>query len=172
MGIMPTIIAVTNAAKAAQDRKNKSTLEGVEADVAKTASETVKTGFTWADTIANIANLLSNPWTMALAAVAVAAIAVVCASMNSKTEATKADTQSNIENAESSNELSSKWVEQQDSMDGLIAKYKDLKAAGEDYQDTVDDIIAAVPELIDAYKEAAMGLGIDISEGTAFYEAE
>jgi hypothetical protein len=99
MGIMPTIIAITKAAKDAQDRKNQSTLEGVGADMAQAASEGVKTRATWANTIANIANLLSSPWTMALAAVAVAAIAVVCASMESKTEATQKNTEANLENA-------------------------------------------------------------------------
>jgi hypothetical protein len=44
-------------------------------------------------------------------------------------------------------------------MDGLIGKYKELKNAGEDYKDVADDIIAQVPEMIDAYNEAINGLG-------------
>jgi hypothetical protein len=57
-------------------------------------------------------------------------------------------------------------------MDGLIKKYKDLKDAGEDYVGTVDEIIEAVPELIEAYHAAAEGVDIDVGEGSDFAAIE
>jgi Flp pilus assembly protein TadB len=70
-----------------------------------------------------------------LAAIAALAVgmAVFTANTNKATEATLAQNEADMEAAEAANDLSEKWAEQQDSMDGLIKKYKDLKDAGEDY---------------------------------------
>jgi hypothetical protein len=47
---------------------------------------------TWSNTAANLANLLSNPWTWAIAAIAIAAIAGVVIWIGSKTKATEQNT--------------------------------------------------------------------------------
>lgn len=138
-----------------------------------------KTAATWADTIANIANLLSSPFTIPIAAVAIAAIAGICIWLGAKTAATENATaaqrqqnEADMEAAEKATELASKWAEQQDAMDGLIKKYKELKAAGDDYSETTENIIEAVPELLEAYRKAAEGVGLDVGEGSEFAEQE
>jgi hypothetical protein len=60
--------------------------------------------------------------------------------------------------------LAEAWAEQTSSMDNLIAKYKQLARAGEDYQDVVKDIVDAVPDLIKSYKDLTAGLNLGEDE--------
>lgn len=169
MGILPTIIMLTKASKEAQDKKNKSTLEGVGADIAKTTSEGTKSAATWANTVANIANLLSNPWTMALAAVAVAAIAVVCGVMAAKTEQTEKDTQANLDNAKSQMEAVDKTQELATEVSALTEEYEKLSKAGKATTEVLEQMDEKIPELIASYRE--LGKSMHSTEGDAIVKA-
>lgn len=143
---------------------------------AEGASKAMLTLKTWAQTAAEVAlKIAQNP---ALGAVILAGIAAAIVAMgvytNKTKEATAATEEKNkadIESAEAASELSSKWAEQMGAMDDLIAKYKSLKQAGEDYTETVDDIIEQVPELLAAYADTAKGLGLDTSEDSDYADA-
>jgi hypothetical protein len=134
------------------------------------------TAVTWANTAAKVANwIASGPAGWAIAAASIALIVGMTAVLLANTKQTEKNTEAKIkdneaamDNAKATGELTSKWAEQQDSKDGLIKKYKDLKEAGDDYTETVEEIVAAVPDLIDAYQAAADAVGIDVGEDSAF----
>lgn len=178
--ILPIIISATKALAAAEWVANAAKAVGAKLTATQTAAETahgiqraILTVKTWLQTAAEVAlKIAQNPILGAVILGLIVASTVAIGVMTSKTQdATEAQLEKNkadMEAAEQTAELTNKWAEQQDAMDGLIKKYKDLKDAGEDYTEAVDDIIAAVPELIEAYHAAAEGVGIDIGEGSEF----
>jgi uncharacterized membrane-anchored protein YhcB (DUF1043 family) len=119
-----------------------------------------KTAVTWGNTIANIANLLSNPWTMALAAVALVAIAAVVVGLSIYTKSTEANTQAQLENnkaqAESSTktaELIDKTQELAQEVNNLTSEYEKLSAAGKNTTEVLEGMSEKIPELIAQYRE-------------------
>lgn len=182
--ILPIVIGATKALAAAEWVANAAKAVGTKLTATQTALETahgiqraILTVKTWLQTAAEVAlKIAQNPILGAVILGLIVASTVAIGVMTGKTQdATEAQLEKNkadMEAAEQTAELTSKWAEQQDAMDGLIKKYKDLKDAGEDYSDTVDEIIEAVPELIEAYHAAAEGVGIDVGEGSDFAKIE
>lgn len=182
--ILPIIISATKALAAAEWVANAAKAVGAKLTATQTAAETahgiqraILTVKTWLQTAAEVAlKIAQNPILGAAILALIVASTVAIGVMTSKTEdATEAQLEKNkadMEAAEQTAELTNKWAEQQDAMDGLIKKYKDLKEAGKDYAGTVDEIIEAVPELIEAYHAAAEGVGIDVGEGSDFAAIE
>lgn len=182
--ILPIIIGATKALAAAEWVANAAKAVGAKLTATQTAAEAahgiqraILTVKTWLQTAAEVAlKIAQNPILGAAILALIVASTVAIGVMTGKTEdATEAQLEKNkadMEAAEQTAELTNKWAEQQDAMDGLIKKYKDLKEAGEDYAGAVDDIIEAVPELIEAYHAAAEGVGIDVGEGSEFAEIE
>lgn len=182
--ILPIIISATKALAAAEWVANAAKAVGAKLTATQTAAETahgiqraILTVKTWLQTAAEVAlKIAQNPILGAVILGLIVASTVAIGVMTSKTQdATEAQLEKNkadMEAAEQTAELTNKWAEQQDAMDGLIKKYKDLKEAGEDYTGAVEEIIDAVPELIEAYHAAAEGVGIDVGEGSEFAEIE
>lgn len=182
--ILPIVIGATKALAAAEWVANAAKAVGTKLTATQTALETahgiqraILTVKTWLQTAAEVAlKIAQNPILGAVILGLIVASTVAIGVMTGKTQdATEAQLEKNkadMEAAEQTAELTGKWAEQQDAMDGLIKKYKDLKDAGEDYSDTVDEIIEAVPELIEAYHAAAEGVGIDVGEGSDFAKIE
>jgi uncharacterized membrane-anchored protein YhcB (DUF1043 family) len=93
----------------------------------------------WANTAAKLANLMSNPWTIALAAVAIAAIAGMLIWISASTKSTNENTKAQLANAEAAAEQGKKakeaadaWQKEADALNVLISSYEDLDAAGKD----------------------------------------
>ena len=119
-----------------------------------------------------VKNILQNPVAGAIivgiALATAAAIAIGTSNQEKYNEQLKKTNEMNMEQAEKTNDLANAWSEQMDTMDNLIAKYEDLKEAGEDYKDVVSDIVDQVPDMVDAYRDLAKGLDINVGEGSEF----
>ena len=179
MGILTgiTMIApvISGLFKKIADAKKKDTAETIANTVATIANTTAESGSTIAKGAKTAATwllnaalatqkILENPVTGAIivgvALAAAAAIAVKTKAVEKQNEELRKNNEENMKNAESTNDLSAAWAEQMNTMDNLIAKYRKLDQAGKDYQQTVEDIINAVPDLIDAYSQLAEGLDL------------
>ena len=170
--LIPTIagaITFLNAVKAANNALEAQGIALSGASIGKQLVEmgviSAKTAATWGNTIANIANLLSNPWTMALAAVALVAIAAVVVGLSIHTKNTEANTEAQLENnkaqAESSTktaELIDKTQELAQEVNNLTSEYEKLSAAGKNTTEVLEGMSEKIPELIAQYRELADSL--------------
>jgi hypothetical protein len=86
------VVAAMKAKKLITQEGTKATGQAIVAHMVEMGVISAKTAATWGNTLANLANLLSNPFTIALAAVAIAAIIGVTAWIGSKTKATEQNT--------------------------------------------------------------------------------
>ena len=158
----------------AQEADNVAENSGTLAKIGSTIATKAQTVAQWAHNAALVVKefLTEHPAvaaaTVAAAFAAAIAITAVAKAQEKENEALKEENKLKLESAEKTNELSSKWAEQMDTMDALIAKYHELKEAGEDYKTVTQDIIDQVPDLIDSYVETAKGLKIDTGEGSMF----
>ena len=174
MTSLPLLTGMTKLFTAEKRNEIAATIASIPAKMAEMGLISAETAAKWALAAANIAALLTNPFTMALAAVAVAAIIVTLAVLNKQRKETEALTDSNIklteaqkeqasataEQAKESAKLVDAWIDQMHAMDGLIAKYKELEAAEKDSAEAAKDIVEAVPDMVEAYNELAESAGL------------
>ena len=175
---------ITEIGTMIQEIANAASAKSVIAKGVETGSTATLTGALWGQVAAQLAALASNPWTLALAIVAVVAIGAIIASvllMRKNTEdATTANlklTESQRENAVASADqakahadLIETWLDEMDTMDGLIAKYKALKRAREDDKAATaeSEALNSTDELIKAYEDLAKESGIT-EDNTEFW---
>ena len=169
MGILPTLIMLTSGLADALDKESASSIKAFIAKQKEILGSNMSTGAKWANTAANIANLLSNPFTMALAAIALVAIGAAVVGIIGLTKKTNENTAANYKLSESQEEvnqqtvdlakktveLADAWLEQMGVMDELIAKYNKLNDAEKQAAGSAEEILEAVPDLIDAYDDLA-----------------
>lgn len=108
--------------------------------------------------------ILHNTVAMAglgIVALAIAATAAFIALMEHQTKVTRENNEASIEQAKHSPELIDSWMEQSSAMDVLIGKYKELKASGEDYYDTAQEIVEQADELVAAFEKIGEELNFD-----------
>lgn len=175
MGASMLIPIITNATKALAGAKaienamtaigNKQQATKIALDQAEGIQKVILTAKTWLLTAAEVAlKIAQNPILGAaiLALIAASTVAIIASTSatEKQTEAQKELNEAKTEGAKKAGELGDKWQEQADSMDGLVNKYKQLKAAGEDYKATAQQIIDQVPDLIQAYRDYAEGVNL------------
>ena len=170
--LIPTIAGAITFLNAVKQANNALEAQGIALSGASIGKQLVemgvisaKTAATWGNTIANIANLLSNPWTMALAAIALVAIAAVVVGLSVYTKSTEANTQAQLENnkaqAESSTktaELIDKTQELAQEVNNLTSEYEKLNAAGKNTTEVLEGMSEKIPELIAKYRELGNSL--------------
>lgn len=108
--------------------------------------------------------ILHNTVAMAglgIVAAAIAATVAFIAVMEHQTKVTRENNEAFIEQAKHSPELIDSWMEQSSAMDILISKYKELKASGEDYYDTAQEIVEQADELVAAFEKIGEELNFD-----------
>ena len=178
MTTLPLVTTLTEIYTAMKEKETLASLKGIAVKIKEFVTGQLFTAGLWAQVGAQLASLLSNPFTMALGLIAIAAIAGVIIMVNRQTKATNENTEANKALTESQREQASAsqeqaketaktidaWAEQMHVMDGLIAKYKELKNAQEDSADAAKDIIDAVPDMIEAYNGLAEKLDFNDEE--------
>ena len=138
----------------------KAAKEAIKVKLAEKVAEDSSTASRWAAVGANIAYLLSSPYTMALAAVAIAAIIGVTAMINKQTESTKAATKAQMDATNANAEAIDSWKEECKNLDQLIWQYNKLKETQEDTQTVTKDIREEVDKLANSYKNLSDNLSL------------
>ena len=175
MAILPIISTLTHGLTNAKRKETAASLKNSGANVVEAGTKGLLTKATWAQTTANLANLLSNPWTMAIAAIAIAAIGAMIGYVGNLTKETEASTEANYELTEAQREsaqasvdaakkyqtLSDAWREQMNEMDKLIAKYKELRDAQKDTTSVAEQISDITPDNIEAYEKLIDSMNLD-----------
>lgn len=175
MAILPIISTLTHGLTNAKKKETAASLKNAGANVVEAGTKGLLTKATWAQTTANLANLLSNPWTMAIAAIAIAAIGAMIGYIGNLTKETEASTEANYELTEAQREsaqasvdaakkyqtLSEAWREQMNEMDKLIAKYKELRDAQKDTSSVAEQISDITPDNIEAYEKLIDSMNLD-----------
>lgn len=175
MAILPIISTLTHGLTNAKKKETAASLKNSGANVVEAGTKGLLTKATWAQTTANLANLLSSPWTMAIAAIAIAAIGAMIGYIGNLTKETEASTEANYELTEAQREsaqasvdaakkyqtLSEAWREQMNEMDKLIAKYKELRDAQKDTTSVAEQISDITPDNIEAYEKLIDSMNLD-----------
>lgn len=178
MTSMPLLTGMVKLFTAEKREEMRATIANIPTKLAELGIISAETAAKWALAAANIAAFMTNPWTMAIVAAGIIAGIALLAVLRSHreetenlTEANRALTESEREQAAASQEQAKEvaktidaWTEQMHVMDGLIAKYKELKDAQEDSADAAKDIIDAVPDMIEAYNGLAEKLDFNDQE--------
>lgn len=167
--LMPLANTLLQVGTLLKKKDAAATGQKVAADATETMSIGAKAAALWGQVTAQLASLMSNPFTIALGIAAVAAIAVMVvaiikhqkaleddtAAQGKLTEAQRESAQASVDQAKEHAKLVDSWIEQMHTMDELIAKYQKLKNAQEDGTDAAKDILEAVDDQVEAYEKLA-----------------
>lgn len=166
--IIPVVSGAMKGLAAIKTASNLLDAEGILLDKGLQASKLINIATTNAETTSLgaliAAKILHNKVAMAglgIVALAIAATAAFIALMEHQTKVTRENNEASIKQAKHSPELIDSWMEQSSAMDVLIGKYKELKASGEDYYDTAQEIVEQADELVAAFEKIGEELNFD-----------
>ena len=173
--IIPVVSGAMKGLAAIKTASNLLDTEGILLSKGLQASKLINIATTNAETTSLgaliAAKILHNTVAMAglgIVALAIAATAAFIAVMERQTKVTRENNEAFIEQAKHSPELIDGWMEQSSAMDILIGKYKELKASGEDYYDTAQEIVEQADELVAAFEKIGEELNFNSDKKEQF----
>lgn len=175
--MLPIIIGATTALATAEGVLNAAQAIGIKLKATRAALDTAEgvrkvmlTVKTWLLTAAEVAlKIAQNPvlGAVILGLIVASTVAVIALSSAKQKEAdaTQKQNEANKEAAESANEVAGEWAKQVETMDELAAAYRQLTKDSEGYNEAVQKILDATPDLVKSYQDYAALLGADSELG-------